>query len=171
VVQFDAGQTDDRMNITVGETPATVEDARLLSVFFRAPGVRSCTPGVLLPEISVFCPLSKTSEADTGLRSGIAKPYQWHNYAARFNLPAKRITVWIDRQCRGTIDLAKMGKDIGEAVADLPWTNRYVTVGGFSGTDDGQIWTDNFLIGSPREAADPVSTRHEASVPIPQEKR
>ncbi|NLF09812.1 MAG: hypothetical protein GX594_17805, partial [Pirellulaceae bacterium] len=37
-VQFDAVQTDDRINVTVGDEPATIEGARSLSVFFRAPG-------------------------------------------------------------------------------------------------------------------------------------
>ena len=36
VVQFDAVQTDDRMNITIGDEPATIGGARSLSVFFRA---------------------------------------------------------------------------------------------------------------------------------------
>ena len=39
VVQFDAVQTDDRINITIGDKPATIGAPQSLSVFFRAPGV------------------------------------------------------------------------------------------------------------------------------------
>ena len=95
-------------------------------------------------------------EADTGLRSDIAAPWQWHNYAVRFNLREKRLTVWVDHQCRGTIDLA--GITQGRTPADagswagLPLTNQCVTVGGYSRKCAARVWTDNFRVGSPQEA-------------------
>ncbi len=39
VVQFDAVQTDDRINVTIGDKPATIGAPQSLSVFFRATGV------------------------------------------------------------------------------------------------------------------------------------
>ena len=102
MVQFDAVQTDDRINITIGDKPATIGRPQVVFGVFPRPGVQSCHGPA--PEIGVFA--VPKGEADTGLRSDIAAPWQWHNYAVRFNLREKRLTVWVDRQCRGTIDLA-----------------------------------------------------------------
>ncbi len=155
VVQFDAVQTQDRINITVGDgpvEPVTLGGDRSLSVFFRVSGGS-------LPEIGLFT--ASKGEVDSGLHSGIPAPFQWHNYAVRFNLREKRLTVWGDRRCRGTIDLA--GVTRGRKTpglpnwASLPWTSRWVTVGGYTskgeGTvterGEGTVWTDNFRVGSP----------------------
>ena len=106
---------------------------------------------MLAPEIGIYHP--QKGEVNTGLRSGIARPHQWHNYAVRFNLPAKQLTVWIDRECRSTIDLAALKDASGRpALAGLSWTGRYVSIGGFSPPDDKRkVWFDNFRVGSPRE--------------------
>ncbi|MCG2685702.1 MAG: FecR family protein, partial [Planctomycetales bacterium] len=155
-VQFDAVQTDDRINITIGDEPATIYGARSLSVFFRAPGGPH-------PEIGLFTP--SKGEVDTKLRSGIPAPFQWHNYAVRFNLREKRLTVWVDGECRGTIGEKKgtgpICRDGPEGAAHkldlspfspwtgLSWTNQYVTVGGYSENADCRVWTDNFRLGAP----------------------
>ncbi len=144
VVQFDAVQTQDRINISIGHEPATTEAARSLSVFF-------CASGGPHPEIGLYTPSS--GEADTKLRSGIPAPFQWHNYAVRFNLPKKRLTVWVDGDCRGTIDLAGVTRGMEteghRTWADLPLSNRYVTVGGYTEKGEGTLWTDNFRLGAP----------------------
>jgi len=144
IVQFDAVQTQDRINITIGDGPATIYADRSLSVFFRAPGGKH-------PEIGLHTP--SRGEVDSGLRSGISTPFQWHNYAVRFNLRDKCLTVWVDGNCRGTIDLARFSagtdNERQQTWADLPWTNQYVTIGGFNDNNEGQVWTDNFRIGVP----------------------
>jgi len=143
-VQFDAVQTDDRINVTVGDEPATIEGARSLSVFFRAPGGS-------YPEIGVYNRL--LGEADVKLSSGITAPFEWHNYAVRFNLREKRLSVWIDGRYRGAIELADVERgpaaEKQRAWAELSWTNQYVTIGGFTEQGMGRVWTDNFRIGSP----------------------
>ncbi|NLF08661.1 MAG: FecR domain-containing protein, partial [Pirellulaceae bacterium] len=143
-VQFDAVQTDDRINVTVGDEPATIEGARSLSVFFRAPGGP-------YPEIGVYNRL--LGEADAKLSSGITAPFKWHNYAVRFNLREKRLSVWIDGRYRGAIELADVERgpaaEKQRAWAELSWTNQYVTIGGFTEQGMGRVWTDNFRIGSP----------------------
>lgn len=174
VVQFDAVQTDNRMNITIGEAPATVEGAGQLSVFIRSAGATSLASGLTASEIGVYCPLLKTGEIDTELRSGIAKARQWHNYAVRFNLPAKRATVWVDRQRRGTIDLAAIKRgDNAAAWDELSVSNRYVSIGGYNGGKAaGPIWTplwvDNFRIGSPRLTNESPATPQGVSASSPQ---
>ena len=145
VVQFDTVQTDDRINITIGDAPATIASAQSLSVFFRAAGGP-------LPEIGLYTSLR--GEADTGFHTGIHAPYQWHNYAVRFDLPKRRLTVWVDRECRGAIDLTGitlgMEKKSNATWASLPWTGKCVTVGGSSGDHGGRVWTDNFRVGTPQ---------------------
>jgi hypothetical protein len=162
VVQTDAVQTDDRINITIGDKPATIDGQQSLSVFFRAPNKA-------YPEIGVYT-LSKL-ESETGLKSGIATPLQWHNYAVRFNLREKKLTVWVDCQERGTIDLTHItkGMKLGGTWADLPWTNRYVTIGGYTAKPPARVWTDNFRVGSPY-AAD-ASTSSNVSETIEPETR
>ncbi len=102
------------------------------------------------PEIGLHTP--SKGEVDTGLHSGIPAPYQWHNYTVRFNLREKRLTVWVDRQCRGMIDLAGVTRGMGtqgqRTWASLSWTNRYVTVGGYTEKGEGRVWTDNFRVGA-----------------------
>lgn len=163
VLQFDAVQTADLINVTIGETAHYTDSSPSLSVFiraagvptmtpfFRVPGAPTPTPGVLAPELGLYHP--QKGEVDTGLRSGISAPHGWHNYAVRFNLPAKRLTVWIDRECRGTIDLDTLKDAEGRpALAGLPLSRRYVSIGGFSPPDDKRkVWFDNFRIGPPRE--------------------
>jgi hypothetical protein len=143
VVQFDAVQSQDRINITIGDKPATIGGAQSLSVFFRAAGAK-------YPEIGIYTPTK--GEADTGIRSGISSTLQWHSYAVRFNRREKRLTVWVDGRFRGTIDLAavKQGMENGRSWADLPWTGKCVTVGGDSERSSSRLWTDNFRVGSPR---------------------
>lgn len=148
VVQFDGVQTTDRMNLTIGERPTTIFGNEVLSVFIRPVGTK-------YPEIGIHT--AACGEADTGLKSGIASAWQWHNYAVRFNLRQKKLAVWVDRQLRGEIDLAKIvRKTDGKKDADwasLPLSNRFVTIGGFDNVPNTRIWTDNFRVGSPRETA------------------
>ena len=151
VVQFDTVQVADRVNITVGDRPTSMDgSSQSLSVFFRQS---NSSPNASRPEISVYHLKSETGEIDTGLRSGIPKAHEWHNYAVRFNLPAKQITVWVDRQRRGAVDFGKIrNKDGMPALAKLPISNQCITVGGYSGKQDDPVWVDNFRVGSPLES-------------------
>jgi len=163
IVQFDAVQTEDRVNITIGDRPATIGDQPeelkkpmpLLSVFFRAPGT-------IYPEIGIYTP--GKGEVGTGIRSGIAKPYQWHNYAVRINLREKRFGVWVDRRYLGAIDLTgikrNMEKGGKRSWADLPWSNQFVTVGAAGSS---RVWSDNFRIGSPSETNWPAAEKASAA--------
>ena len=163
VVQFDAVQTEDRINITIGDEPATIDSNRSFSVLFPARG----TPR---PK-SAYTP--SKGEVETGLHSGIPISLQWHNYAVRFILPEKRFGAWVDRQYRGTIDLAGITKGMeGSGIgtwAGLPWTNRCVSVGGDSNKGEGRVWTDNFQVGSPSEIALPTGARQPDHSRTPEE--
>ncbi len=163
IVQFDAVQTEDRVNITIGDRPATIGDQPeelkkpmpLVSVFFRAPGT-------IYPEIGIYTPAK--GEVETGIRSGIAKPYQWHNYAVRINLREKRFGVWVDRRYLGAIDLTgitrNMEKSGKRSWADLPWSNQFVTIGAAGSS---RVWSDNFRIGSPSETNWPAAEKASAA--------
>ena len=160
-MQFDGVQTDDRMNITIGDQPATIYGERVFSVFVRAAGSK-----LKFPEIGVYT--ASNGEADSGLKSGIVSPWQWHNYAVRFNLQEKKLTVWVDRQLRGEIDLVKIARGTGNkggvAWASLPLSNRFVTIGGCRLDVRIRVWTDNFLVGSPRESVVPMVPTAKSSV-------
>ena len=119
---------EDRINITIGDKPATIGGDRSLSVFFRAAGAR-------YPEIGVFTP--SKGEVDAGIRSGIPTTIQWHNYAVRFNLREKRLTVWVDRtaprhdrSCQHHARNAGQGKGTwAESALDCPMCYRRRLVG------------------------------------------
>ncbi len=138
-------QTQDRINITIGDEPATVVAPRSLSVFFRAAGGAH-------PEIGLYTHSHGEVEVDTGLRSGIPAPFQWHNYAVRFNLREKRLTVWSDGICHGTIDRASMARAPEPRRLrlrdSLPWSGQCVTVGGYAWHGNRMVWTDNFRVGA-----------------------
>jgi hypothetical protein len=151
VVQFDMVQISDRVNITIGDQPMAVENSpNALSVFFRTSSSDWNSSG---HEISVYSLQSTTGEIDTGVRSGISKPYRWHNYAVRFNLPAKQLTIWIDREQRGVVDLTAIQTKMG-ITGRWAISSQYVTFGGYSGQRNDPIWIDNFRIGKPRERGD-----------------
>ncbi len=145
IVQFDAVQTTDRINISIGDDPATIAVGNVLSVFFRQDNHGTH------PAIGLHTP--ERGEVDAGIPSGIAEPWQWHNYAVRFNIPAKTLTIWVDRQCRGAVELAAVETNTEDGRrlhwADVPLSNRFVTVGGSDGEGVTRIWTDSFRVGSP----------------------
>ena len=133
VVQSDFIQLDDRVDITIGQTPGNIFGAGNLSIFFR----KTAHPNY--PEIGIF---NGSLESDTGLRSGIAETRQWFNYALLVNVPNETIEVFVNEGSRGTIDLKTVG---GGAYAGI-LTNNYVGIGG-AGND--RLWSDNFQVGAP----------------------
>jgi hypothetical protein len=149
LVQFDAVQVSDRVNISIGSARDTIFSSNSLSVFFRSNGHPT------LPEVGIYSP--SVGEISAGLDTGPASldNLEWHNFAVRFNLPANQLTVWVDQVNLGTVDLATLGGPkvgggtitAGAYVAALnATTNDFVNVGTTGGD---RTWTDNFQVGAP----------------------
>jgi hypothetical protein len=150
VVQFDAVQVGDRVNITASNVRNGIAGPNGLSIFFRANGHPT------LPEVGVYNP--NVGEVITSLDTGLAGVdlNEWHNYAARFNLDAGLITIWVDEIPLGTLDLNTLGGPTvfgGPVVppgAYLPFvtaaTNDAVSIGSTGGD---RTWMDNFQVGAP----------------------
>lgn len=132
VVQLDAVQQPDRVDITIGDTPNNIFGAGNLSVFFRESNHPS------YPEVGIF---NGSLETDTGLSSGIAGNNEWHNYALLVDVPNDTIEPFVDETSLGVIDLSTIG---GGAYAGI-LSNAFVGTGG-SGAD--RLWSDNFQVGS-----------------------
>ena len=136
IVQFDAVQVADRVNIAIGNSRDTIFSGNGLSVFFRQNDSA-------LPEIGLYN--SGIGETNTGFDTGLADVDldEWHNYAVRFNLPASQLTFWLDEIQLGILDLATFnGGAYLSAINDA--TNDTISVGNTGGD---RIWTDNFQVG------------------------
>lgn len=138
VVQLDAVQTSDRIDITASTTANTIAGG--LSVFIRPSGHGS------LPEIGLF---NAGGEIDSGLTSSTTGG-QWHNFAVRFDIPGGAIEVFIDEVSRGVIDLVSFNGGSHNTAS-----NAFVNVGG---NGSAIMWTDNFQVGAsiPTPAALPA---------------
>jgi hypothetical protein len=138
VVQFDAVQTTDRIDVTTGSANDSIFSEHGLSVFFRTTGSGT--------EIGLYS--LNVGEKITGLSSGISISKTWHNYAVQFNCDAGTIGVYTDRVLRGTIDLKSSDYSAYWNVVDSS-TNDYVSVGGANaGAAVDILWTDNFQVGA-----------------------
>lgn len=150
VVQVDAVQTTDRIDITIGGARDTIAPPNGLAVFFRPPG----TP---YAEIGLY---NGAAEVDTGLTSGVPGAAQWHNYAVSYDLPNRTLEFFVDEVSRGAIDIDTVG---GGAFNGMSVSNGAVSVGfaGSGRTDVGQPghfnigWTDNFQVGGTGVALEP----------------
>ena len=131
VLQSDFVHLPDRVDFTIGATPATIFGAGNLSIFFRTSGHPQ------FPEIGLF---NGSQEIDTGLTSGIPADNAWHNYAVRVDVPNDLLEVYVDEVSRGIIDLNTIG---GGAYNDI-LNNKFVGIGG-AGAD--RLWSDNFQVG------------------------
>ena len=134
VLQADAVQSDGRIALTTAAARDTTEDARGLSVFFRPAG-RAIEVGLYNRTIG---------ERDTGFRPVLAAG-SWHNYAVRFDLARRLVTVYADGARLGTLDLATFA---GGAFAGLDPSNGTVSVGVRHVRGD-RSWTDNVAVGAP----------------------
>ncbi|MBN1909435.1 MAG: PEP-CTERM sorting domain-containing protein [Pirellulales bacterium] len=139
VVQFDATQTQDRVDIGIGDVVDDIWDASNLFVFFRV------AYHISYPEIGLFS--AGVGEVNTGLSSPIIYAEEWHNYAALFDIPERTIEVFVDETSIGVIDLDTVGDGAFTGVA---MSNNVVNVGysNFSSAGD-RFWSDNFQVGSP----------------------
>ena len=138
VVQFDAVQTTDRVDIATSDNAGTIFGTNGVSVFFRNTGNAS--------EIGIF--RNGVGETASGLTSGIVGN-TWNNYAVAFDRPNNTIEVFVNEVSRGTIDLNTFA---GGVYANF--STNAVSVG-TSGSD--RTWTDNAQVGSFANTPGPAS--------------
>ncbi|MBN1909434.1 MAG: PEP-CTERM sorting domain-containing protein [Pirellulales bacterium] len=137
VLQWDATQTHDRIDLCAGVERDNIFAAGSVSVFIRPSG------NSIYPEVGLYSPL--VGEVDTGLASP-TQGGQWYNYAALFDLPNRTIEVFVDEVSLGVINVNTVG---GGAFVQVEMNNDVVNVGFSSfNTNDDRIWTDNFQVGA-----------------------
>ncbi|MEX2186747.1 MAG: LamG domain-containing protein [Pirellulales bacterium] len=139
VVQVDAIQVTDRVDITSGDLPTGghIFTTNSISVFFRGDGSGGA---------SVFN--GATDTPIPGINTGIAAwnaaanggQSRWYNYAVRFNQPANEIELYVDQVSLGVVDLNTFAGGIYSA----GFSNHFV---GVSTNTGDRTWTDNFQVG------------------------
>lgn len=134
IVQVDAVQSGDRVDITTGPTPGTIGGGdSSLSVFIRG------TNGT----ISLYDGVDTVVPIET-VNTGISTPGVWHNYAVKFDQDDLTVEVFVDEQSKGVVDLVTFA---GGRYADF--SNAAVGAGiGLAGGES-RAWTDNFQVGAP----------------------
>lgn len=132
VVQFDAVQAIDRVNITSGATPGNIFTSDQLAVFFRGNGTGQVS---LFNGVDTAVPLAIVNTGITG--SG-----EWHNYAVRYDRVGKEVEIFVDEVSRGTVDLTTFA---GGAYQNF--SNASVSVGANTGGGGNRVWTDNAQVG------------------------
>jgi hypothetical protein len=148
IVQVDATQPPDRVDITSGPTAGTIFQGNSVTVFFRGPQwAGNATHG---NNISIFSQINGVN-TDTPLRgqpgfeefsTGLSDaPRAWHNYAVRFDQADQEIEIFLDEVSLGVIDLNTFAGGIYAG-----FSNGAVSVGGTAGD---RLWTDNFQVGAP----------------------
>lgn len=145
IVQADWVQTGDRVDLTASNVPSSIAGAHGISVFFRASGSA-------LPEVGIYnAAVGELPALDAGsgqpIRSGIAAG-TWHNYAVRFDLAGGYLSVYVDEELRGIVNLATFhgGVLLGKLDAS---TNDFVSVGYAQAAFGTPVWSDNFQVGTP----------------------
>ena len=151
VVQVDAVQRRDRIDITSGPTAfgqfGAIFQPDTMAVFFRSDGGVSLYDGGV-----VETPVTAANGAfdlDTGLRSA----GRWHNYGVLFDRGAKTVEIFLDEQSKGVIDLTTFGAGADRGIYQN-FSNEAVGIGGGVAQPDGvfpqedRIWTDNFQVGA-----------------------
>ena len=129
VVQFDAFQVPDRVDITASSARNTIGGG--LSVFIRTNNAAA--------EIALY---NGSAEINSGLKSGIPSANAWHNYAVRFDNVNKYLEVFIDETSRGIVNLATLNGGSHNTISKTA-----VNVGGTATSS--RFWSDNFQVGSP----------------------
>jgi hypothetical protein len=157
VVQVDATQSADRIDITSGPNPGTIFQSNSLTVFFRGWDASDPTHG---NNVSLFT-MSPTGDfLDTPVRgqpgyenfnTGLAGERKWHNYAVRFDQAGKKVEIYVDERSIGIVDLVTFAGGIYQN-----FSNAAVSVGGDPGSGD-RTWTDNFQVGAVAPAPEPGS--------------
>jgi hypothetical protein len=132
VVQFDAVNVSDRIDITSGPERGTIFQPQSLSIFIRGNG----SGGVSLFNGSLDTPVP-------GYNTGLPNDGQWHNFAVVFDQLAKSVEIFIDEQSKGLIDLTTVGGGTYQN-----FSNAAVGVGAGLAGGQNRTWTDNFQVGS-----------------------
>lgn len=137
VVQVDAVQTNGHVRIFSGPGVGSgipAQDA--VAVIFRGDGSGSVALGKGVFETTI-----------NGMDSGITGPWQWYNYAVRFNRPGNLLEIFVNQVSRGTVALQTFN---GGGFSDF--STAWVAVGATApdtgvGSGEGRFWTDNFQVG------------------------
>lgn len=143
VVQLDAVQTDGRVAVTSSGARDTTGRADGISVFFHPAGAAV--------EVGIYN--VGVGERDTGFHPGLT-PWFFDNYAVRFDLPARTLTIYANERRLGAVDLDTFA---GGAFAAVPVSNAAITVGATVTVGD-RVWTDNVQVGAPCPAPPDVAT-------------
>lgn len=147
VVQFDAVQTADRIDITTGSARDTIFSANGLSVFFRVAGQTPSDIGVYNVSLG---------ETYTGLSAPMINAVgQWHNYAVRFDLADGLLDVFVDQVMIGRVNLADVGSTHRDYLSVINATTNDAVSVGYAGGD--RLWSDNFAVGSFNEVPEPAT--------------
>ena len=139
VVQVDAIQSGDRIDITTGPNPGTIFQPNSVSVFFRGDGSGNAS----LYNGTVDTPI-RSQAGYENFNTGITGSGQWHNYAVRFDQTDQEIEIFVDEVSAGVIDLQTFA---GGLYANF--SNGAVGAGGGLGAGNNRTWTDNFQVGAP----------------------
>lgn len=151
VVQFDAVQTADRVDITSTNVRNGIAGANGISVFFRANGFQNLGNSA---EIGIYNPAIGEVLAPFDTGSASVDLGEWHNYAVSYDLTTLQLGVYVDEILLGTVDLNTFGgtKFGGGIVAPGAFasvvtaaTNDAVSVGAAGGN---RVWMDNFQVGA-----------------------
>jgi hypothetical protein len=143
VVQVDAIQSGDRIDISSGPTPGTIFAEDSVSVFFRGDGSGNAslfrTVGGQFRDTPI-----QSQPGYENFNTGITGSGQWHNYAVRFDQTDQEIEIFVDEVSAGVIDLETFA---GGLYANF--SNAAVGAGGGLGAGNNRTWTDNFQVGAP----------------------
>src|SRR5688572_29177221 len=104
VVQVDAVQVDDRIDITSGGTPGTIFQNNSLSVFFRGNGSGNASLFTQVNGLNTDTPI-QSQPGYQNFHTGITGAGEWHNYAVRYDRDNNMVELFVDEQSRAVIDL------------------------------------------------------------------
>ncbi|MCA9262797.1 MAG: hypothetical protein KDA60_03070, partial [Planctomycetales bacterium] len=145
VVQVDAVQVTDRVDITAGGIPGgtMISAPNSLSIFFRGDGSGNAS----LYNGSIDTPIQGQpgyESFNTGIAAwndaGNGGQSRWYNYAVRFDQPNNEVELFVNQNSLAVIDLNTFA---GGTYAS-GFANHFVSVS--TGTGD-RTWTDNFQVG------------------------
>ena len=143
VVQVDAVQTGDRIDVTSGALPGTIFQDNSLSVFFRGNGSGNASLFRTVNAVNTDTPIQGQPGYET-FNTGITGPGEWHNYAVRYDRGNNVIELFVDEQSKGVIDLTTFA---GGTYANFD--TAAVGAGAGMGAGNNRGWTDNFQVGPP----------------------
>lgn len=145
IVQADWVQTTDRVDITASNVASSIAGSKGISVFFRASGGALPEVGIYNAGVGEFAAVDHIS--GEAIRSGVGVG-TWHNYAVRFDLTGKYLSLFVDEELRGVVNLTTFRGGAFLSKIDAT-TNDHVNVG-YAQTTYGQpVWSDNFQVGTP----------------------